>query len=273
MTDPLDPRRGRPVPRGPLDPGLGDRFRRGPGPLRPGFRPIPWTPFGPGDTGAPYPGPIGDRAAAIKAGLEKAQLELTGLRHGPGPDRTPPVVRGVSRAEGLWPWLLVRSQAGDTGARPLEASTIMAIGYGEHNSPDIILTLAGPATEPVVIGRDGTPGLIARNVAEIFPTLVYDVWVHVWNLGRSPATGVRVRAHLGPTNRFLGGRQLDLDDRTGASPHRVIKAGTFTAGQPGDSALGMLTVVAECLSDVATGDRSPGMDRHCAHRLIYTSGI
>ena len=35
----------------------------------------------------------------------------------------------------------------------------------------------------------------------------------------------------------------------------------------------VVTALAECLSDVAGGDRSPGMDRHCAHRQIYTSGI
>lgn len=271
MTDPLHPRPprpDRPNPRDPLDP-----VRPGPRPPRPGRPPIPWTPFGPGDDHAPDPQGVVDRAAAIRAILGKVEVELTGKRHGPGPDGTPPVVVETTRADGLWPWLLIRQQTGDVGERPLNPQAINPILWGERNSPDILLTVAGPATEPAVIGRDEMPALTARAVYELHPGLSYDAWVHVWNLGRSPASGVRVRVYLGPTNRFLGGRQLDLGDRLRVDSHRVVKAATFTAGLPGDNAIGMLTAVAECLSDVAGGDRSPGMDRHCAHRQIYTSGI
>ncbi len=195
------------------------------------------------------------------------------MRHGPGKDGTPPVVVETSRSDGLWPWLLIRQQTGDIGSRPMDQYAINPINLGERDSPDILLTPAGPATEPTTIGRDEVEALRARVTYEVHPGFSYDVWVHVWNLGRSPATGVRVRVFLGPTNRFLGGRQLDLGDRLRADSHRVVKAATFTAGQPGDSALGMMTAVAECLSDPAGGDRNPGMDRHCAHRLVYTSGI
>jgi hypothetical protein len=221
----------------------------------------------------PDPAQIEADAARIRARLGKAGVELTGRRHGPGPDGTPPVVVETTRADGLWPWLLIRQQTGDIGARPLEQTAINPILLGERNSPDIVLTLAGPATEPTVIERDGMPALVARAVFELFPGYAYDAWVHVWNLGRSPASGVRVRVFLGPTDRFLGGRQLDLGDRLSATSHRAVKAATFTAGLPGDNAIGMVTALAECLSDVAGGDRSPGMDRHCAHRQVYTSGI
>jgi hypothetical protein len=105
------------------------------------------------------------------------------------------------------------------------------------------------------------------------PGFSYDAWVHVWNLGRSPVGGVRVRVDLGPTNRFLGGRQLDLADRLREGSHRVVKDATFAVGQPGDSAIGKITAVAECPSDVAGDDRGPGMDRHRAHRQVCTSGI
>ncbi len=272
MTDPLRPLPGRPLPGDPLDPiGPG----RVPHPGRPPVPPVGWTPFGPGDDHAPDPLAIAKDADGIRAILAETQRTLTGKRHGPGPDGTPPVVVETTRADGLWPWLLIRQQTGDIGARPLDPTAIGPILRGERNSPDILLTLAGPATEPTLVGRAEMPALVARNVAELFPGYAYDAWVHVWNLGRSPATGVRVRVYLGPSDRFLGGRQLDLADRTREGSHRVIKVATFTAGQRtlGDNAIGMVTAVAECISDVAGSDRNPGMDRHCAHRQIYTSGI
>jgi hypothetical protein len=267
MSDPLGPGPPRPRPLDPLDP-----LRPRPFPPR-----VPWTPFGPGDNAQPDPQGIADTAAKLTAELEAARVRLTGMRDGPGPDDTPPVVREVSRADGQWPFLLIRQAPGDVGARPLEDSDIFIIGLGERNSPDIILTAAGPATEPVFVDRDGFPALIGRQVAEIHPGFTYDAWVHVWNLGRTPATGVRVRVFLVPSGqaagRFLGGRQLDLGDRLSSTSHRIIKAATFPAGLPGDNAISMVVAVAECLSDVATGDRAVGMDRHVAHRQIYTSGI
>ncbi len=271
MTDPLHPRPPRPNPPTPGDPL--DPIGPAPRPPRPGLPPIPWTPFGPGDNHAPDPQGIVDDAAKIRAILGKAAVGLTGMRHGPGRDGTPPVVVESTRAVGLWPWILIRQQTGDIGERPLDQQAITVIGYGERNSPDILLTTAGPATEPTEIGRDGMAALTVRAVYEIHPGFSYDAWVHVWNLGRSPASGVRVRVFLGPTNRFLGGRQLDLGDRLAVDSHRVVKVATFAAGLPGDNAIGMMTAVAECLSDPAEGDRNPGMDRHCAHRQIYTSGI
>jgi hypothetical protein len=273
MTDPLRPRPGRPIPGDPPDP-LDPFDPLDPGrPPRPGRPPVGWTPFGPGDDHAPDPQGVVNDAERIREILGKARRELTFMRHGPGPDGTPPVVVETTRAEGLWPWLLIRQQTGDIGDRPLDQQTITAIGFGERRSPDILLTIAGPVTEPAVIGRADMPALAARAVSELHPGLDYDAWVHVWNLGRTRATGVRVRVFLGPTNRFLGGRQLDLGDRLAADSHRVVKAATFSAGGPSHSALVMMAAVAECLSDPAGSDRNPGMDRHCAHRLIYTSGL
>src|SRR3954466_5716917 len=104
MSDPLRPRPAR-LP--------GDRLGPGPGRLP---RPIPWTPFGPGDnTPTPEPGDVEARRAKTRAVLEKAQLELTRMRHGPGPDNTPPRVVETTRADGLWPFLLLRYAPGDAG--------------------------------------------------------------------------------------------------------------------------------------------------------------
>ena len=51
--------------------------------------------------------------------LGQAQVELTRMRHGPGRDNTPPEVVETTRADGLWPFLLLRTIAGDYGARPM----------------------------------------------------------------------------------------------------------------------------------------------------------
>jgi hypothetical protein len=276
-VSPLPPRRpilGPGAPGDPGDPNIGRPPRPFP-PFPP--RPIPWTPFGPGDTAAPDPAKVVAESEGIRAALEKAQLELTGMRHGPGPDGTPPVVRDLTRAEGLWPWVLVRQFAGDTGTRPLLAGQITDINQRSQRSPDILVvnSLAHPVgVVPISeVGRAGMDALVARAAAvtELFTSHPYDLWVHVWNLGRARATGVRIRAFLGLNGRYIGGRQVDLADREHDGSHRVVKVATFVPTFPPDDAFPLINVVAECLSDVASGDRSPGMDRHVAHRGIYIS--
>src|SRR5207253_11361133 len=110
--------------------------------IGPPIGPVPWTPFGPCDNAAPDVTRILARAARTRAALEKAQVELTGQRHGPGPDGTPPRVRDVSRADALWPFLLVRTFPGDAGARPINVD-LTPFGtnwkFSGANSPDILL--------------------------------------------------------------------------------------------------------------------------------------
>jgi hypothetical protein len=181
-------------------------------------------------------------------------------------------VRELTRAEGLWPWVLIRQMPGDTGTRPLTAAAIGDINHGNQRSPDILITVAEPGG-PGEVGRSDIDALIAKAGAltELFTTYPYDLWVHVWNLGQARATGVRVRAYLGIPGRFVGGRQVDLADRDHDGSHRVVKVASFTPTFPPDDAFPLVTVVAETLADVASGDRSPGMDRHVAHRGIYIS--
>ncbi len=67
---------------------------------------------------------------------------------------------------------------------------------------------------------------------------------------------------------FLGGANLDLGDRLSETAHLFVKAGTYAAGASGEDGFPMLLAIAECMTDVATGDRTPGMDRHVAHRRV-----
>jgi hypothetical protein len=255
LPDPDDPMRPEPIDPGPIRP-------------RPPRPPVPWTPFGPGDNAAPDVAGIVGRAEKTMEMLRRAQLDLTRMKSGPGPDGTDPVVEEVNRADGLWPYLLIRHDVGDVGARPLDADIRSQMADTAHWSPDILVTRAGPPGEPVVIDRGGIPALQARVEWGVTWGVAYDIWVHVWNLGAAPATGVRVRAFLSEVDRFIGGRQLDLGDRLSQTCHRVVKVTTYTPGTSGESTWTPLVVVAECLSDVASGDRSPGMDRHCAQSWL-----
>lgn len=252
-----DPRLPRPGP-GPIRPG--------PGPIR---RPIPWTPFGPGDTTAtPDPTEVDARAAKTRAALQKAQLELTRMRHGPGPDNTPPKVVETTRADGLWPFLLIRYDAGDTGARPLDPGIIADMDGGDFWSPDI-LTTRGYTGTSVIVDREGFPELKKWDShGGVTWGLEYDIWAHVWNLGQGPATGVRVRAFLTEVDVCLGTAHVDLGDRLSDTCHRVVKIASYVPGTSGEGTVAPLVVVAECLTDVASGDRSNGMDRHCARTFL-----
>jgi hypothetical protein len=241
---------------------------------------VPWSPFGPGDTASPDTADIVSRATKTMEGLRAAQVTLTGMRHGPGPDGTPPVVEEVSRADGLWPYLLIRTYPGDVGKRPIGLGEEPPGYFGWVSSPDVIVTNAGPAGEPRIVGRGAIDALKAREVGMLTPGFPYDVWVHVWNLGQLQATGVRVRVRLRPTNefwpndwpepaeRFLGGTTLDLGDRLSETAHLVIKAATFTPDDLDSYYLALIVATAECPSDVASGDLSRGADRHSAHRLM-----
>lgn len=264
MTDPRRPRPSRP----PGDTPLPD-----PGPVRPppgpGLPPAPWTPFGPGDTATPDVDRILRVAQKTLAELAAEQVKVTGMRDGPGPDNTPPVVVESSRADGPWPYLLIRWDVGDTGARPLEAGIRADMDGGDFWSPDILLTDARPPGTPTVIDRDDFPAFQPSIVFGVSWGSRYDIWAHVWNLGRVPATGVRVRAFLPEVDVFLGGSQVDLGDRLSPECHRIVKVATYTAGASGESVVAPVTVVAECLTDPATGDRARGMDRHCAHSWLY----
>jgi hypothetical protein len=251
MSDPKAPRSRRSrAPGQPIGPT--------PGPIRP---PIPWTPFGPGDNATPDAQAILNDAEAARERLLKTQLRLTRMRYGSGPDGTPPEVRPVTRADGQWPFLLIRGFPGDTGARPL-------LSDNEKISPDVMFAPTGPATEPRIIGRSGLPALEARLANTLEFGLTYDVWVHVWNLGQTPATGVRVRTYLETPFFYLGGAYFDLGDRLSDIAHLIVKAGSYQAGAAGEDSYPMLYAIAESITDPFSGDRTAGMDRHAGHRRM-----
>jgi hypothetical protein len=226
---------------------------------------LPWTPFGPGDNAAPDIAQIQRQASKARAAIQAAQVELTRLAHGPGPDGTPPQVVEVSRADGLWPYLVIRSYPGDIGSRPFDAAAAYAVDLAQFYSPDILVVPAAPPTSPNEVDRAGMNALSDRQEFRLRSGLDYDIWVHVWNLGRTPALGVRLRVFVNPLGQFVAGRQLDLGDRLSETSHRCVRVGTYHAAPGAGGARDeTFLAIAECLSDVATVDGNYAIDRHVA---------
>ncbi len=195
-----------------------------------------------------------DTAHKLRDDLLGQYTKLEKMRYGNVREHVP-----VPRAEGLWPFLLIRSVAGDIGARPMPLDPHL-------DSPDIILTAPNPSYTLTVVGRDEIAAFLQNN--QIVPRYAgprpnATVWVHVWNLGRAPAHGVRVRAWC--HNRFIGGRQIDLGDRTSATSHLIVKVGSLGPG----IIVPPVTIhaTAECLSDAAFV-RDPSRDRHTAGAIL-----
>jgi hypothetical protein len=252
----------RPVP--PAEPGGQD-----PMPLpRPRIDPLPpppAPPFGPDDDSVLDPAKIAEiqqRAAATRTALRDVRDMLLRRRYGSSEPRN------LTRMDGQWPFLLIRTYPGDVGHRPLPQDV------QTRQSPDIIVTAAGPATEPRIVDRSGIAALRAREVVKPLRGEALDVWVHVWNLGHSQATGIRVRVrlfsvtHLDFNGFFLGGSALDLGDRLSAEAHRAVKVVTFNAPDYILATAFTVMAIAECLSDPAVGPVTPGTDRHAAHRFF-----
>jgi hypothetical protein len=211
---------------------------------------------------------IQQQATATRTALHGVRDNLLRLRYGNSEPRE------FTRMDGPWPFLLIRTYPGDVGSRPVQAADVPAAYSGMRKSPDIIVTQAGPADEPRII--DDRPGLNALKARELttslWPGSAYDVWVHVWNLGQNQVSGVRVRVRLDHINfknvhagGFLGGTTLDLGDRLSEQAHRAVKVATFRPPFLGIEYTMLLIATADCVSDPASRDMSPGADRHSAH--------
>lgn len=200
---------------------------------------------------------ISDKAEELKDKLSSQYKDLKKIRYGAAHENVT-----LSRADGLWPFLLIRSFPGDVGARPIIRRYPDILN---PSSPDILLASGNPQFQLTVVGRDDMAEFLSQMpiIKVLTMPVRVAVWVHVWNLGRAPAYGVRVRAWYSlPEVNFIGGREVDLGDRTSSTSHLLVKVGSFVI--PG--ALNSLSVnaTAECMSDVAGADRFPGNDRHTA---------
>lgn len=173
-----------------------------------GTRPGPGSPGGGGQPGRPTHS-TGSSDGSLDGGLT-----------GPGsiiqiPQRPPHVWPGPRGSLAICPYLLIRANAGDTGARPLngvfwESPDILILpGVAPNLAPPLPPALAGVAKA----GQDNT------------------VYAHVWNLGQGASVQALVEFYwFNPTMGFSEGQQnligfthVNLGPRTSASCHQLVK--------------------------------------------------
>jgi len=172
----------------------------------------------------------------------------------------------------LWfPHLLIRSHAGDRGERPVWPSTPSWL------SPDILLF-------PTAQVPPGGPVDLSRAVVSPTVGVTYTVGVHIWNLGRFPAHGIRVKVWWVepgffsgvPDPRynphFLGGVWAELGDRESGHAHGIVLLpDTWTIQDTGLLHQCLLATL-ECATDPWTGALDANHDRHVGQRNLSLIG-
>ena len=185
----------------------------------------------------------------------------------PDPDRIKQVTawlhdrRHPSRQDGLWPYLLIRAQPGDTGVRRPPVSYFW-------ESPDIRV-YEGDVHDP----NSATP------VLHPTPGVPHSVFVHVWNLGRLPALGVTVRAWWANPSfsfdasspeppHYIGGTRVNLGDRSSADCHQLVRIEGLWTPVVENGGHECLLAVASHVMDPASGGFAASTDRHVGQRNV-----
>src|SRR6266702_6687145 len=111
------------------------------GPERPDQPDGPPPPFGKDDDSVLDARLLQRELESTRRALQSVQITLTQMRYKPGPDKQVPEVREITRVDGQWPFLLVRSYPGDVGKRPVQSgdeplATPAAITVRTSSSPN-----------------------------------------------------------------------------------------------------------------------------------------
>ena len=170
------------------------------------------------------------------------------------------------RAEQFVPYLLVRSQPGDMGGRPIAPNVTL-------QSPDIWLVPGDPAQNPI----SPDPKQTVADPASGKPHTLY---AHVWNLGRAPIAGVRVefyftRIYDPKTGPFppvaLGYARVDLPPRSSLACHTLVKCpqAVTAEGIADFAAIVRVSSIGDPIPKTHQWD--PSWERHVARRLIVAA--
>ncbi len=164
------------------------------------------------------------------------------------------------RQDELWPYLLIRAVPGDHGVRPL------AVPFWE--SPDIIVVPG------IVSAYDGVSATLSPQVG-----VPHTIFVHVWNLGRLPAVGVKLRVYwvnpsldlndpAHPPN-LIGSMYFDLEDRQNPDCHKLLRLPAPWTPVMENNGHECLLAKVDCFADGA----GPGFDaranRHVGQRNLH----
>ena len=170
--------------------------------------------------------------------------------------------RQKKRTEQFYPYLLVRSFAGDRGDRPYNNIPCW-------ESPDIWTAAGDPGSTPEIPPTAG-----GRAVAGQPNTL----YAHVWNLGRAPILGVTVEFYWfnpslainGANAHLIGHARVDLGPRSSNTCHKLVKCSSAWWPTFENEGHECLVVRVSSVGDSVSASHpwEPWADRHVAQRNI-----
>lgn len=168
------------------------------------------------------------------------------------------------RTQTLFPYLLVRAVAGDTGGgRPLWPSTPCWESCDIHLLPEAVAKFD-----------------FGKTVLKPVAGETYRIFVHAWNLGRFAAYGARVKtwwAEPGFFNgtpdpryqpHFIGGAYFDWGDRDSPDSHGLVEISPAWTVSMNHDAHECLLVAVECATDPWDGVLDANTHRHVAQRNL-----
>jgi hypothetical protein len=187
------------------------------------------------------------------------------------------------------PYLVVRTQVGDHGGRPITTERTPPLSVTSArmilNSPDVWIAHGTPGTTPENPGAQGGDASIGQE---------HTVYAHVWNLGRAPIAGVQVEFYWSTDNplidpwycaypddawlndfetsknvQLIGVARVDLAPRSSKKCHALVKCPK--AWIPPARGCYRLTVRVSCIGDSigTTAPWQPRHNRHAAARRIW----
>jgi hypothetical protein len=169
--------------------------------------------------------------------------------------------REKGRSESFYPYLLIRTEVGDRGNRPL--SSVF------WESPDIWTASGDPGSTPAVPANPG--GTLTAGS----PNTIY---AHVWNLGRAPILGVKVEFYWfnpslaidGANANLIGFARVDLQARNLPGCHVLVKCTSPWTPSFVNGGHECLIVRASAIGDPLNSPDSwdPRSDRHVGQRNI-----
>lgn len=183
-----------------------------------------------------------------------------------------PVLGALGSGLGTWtgtrdqmylPFLLIRANAADLGARPITGVT--------WESPDILIEpgVAPSAAPPMPTTLGGIAKAGQDNT----------IYAHVWNLGKAPVADALVEFYwFNPALGFsdadanlIGYRHVSLGGRGQAGSHRLVKCPVSWVAQFLNGGHECLVVrVSQASSDPLSGPAwDPGQNRHVGQRNIH----
>ena len=167
------------------------------------------------------------------------------------------------RQDGIWPYLIIRAFPGDYGVR----SPALNVFW---ESPDILVV------NGIVTTLEGnTPTL--HPVSEVPHT----IFVRVWNLGRLPAIGVRLRVYwANPSFSFddpsspgyphhIGAISLNLSDRYQPGSHTVVRLRIPWVPTFVNNGHECLLAKVDSFSDRTGPGFDANIDRHVGQRNLF----